>query len=270
MGDLAKRNAQLANQDFGEFAGTGMDNDGANDVLIPFLGIVQALSPQVEKGHAKFIEGAEVGDMYNTVTNELIGDGKLVHFVACCKDTKYVEWVKRAEGGGLVGFHEVGSEFVKACKAAAKDQFKLTTDEGHDLVETHYVYGMLIDGPEGKTMDQPIVVSFSSSKIKVYKGQLMTRIRTIKGNPPMSAFRFAITVVADKNKKGQPYKNFKIDPACGDMFGSANLPGTDFEGLLREGKALVESVLGGLAKADHTGQTNEAGVAPGSDEEEHF
>lgn len=268
MGDLAKRNAELAAVDFGEHAGGGMDNVTPDDVLIPFLGIIQALSPQINKAEAKFIDGAEVGDLFNTVTNELIGDGKGVHFVACCKETKFVEWIKKDEGGGLVGFHEPGSEFVNACKAAAKDQFKLETDEGHDLVETHYVYGMLIDGPEGKTMEQPIVVAFSSSKIKVYKGQLMTRLRIIKGDPPMYGFRWVITVVPDKNKKGQPYKNFRIDPAGGDMAASANLPGTDFEGLLVEGKALVESVQGGKATADHTGQTNDKGG--GANEEEHF
>lgn len=263
--ELAKRNAELATQDFGEFAGKGMENVGTNDVLIPFLGIIQALSPQVEKGHAKFIEGAEVGDLFNTVTNEIIGNGKEVHIVACCKETQFVEWVPRDAGGGLVGMHEVNSEFVRACKEASDDQFKLKTDEGHDLVETHYVYGMLIEGPEGKTGEQPIVVSFSSSKIKVYKGQLMTRIRTIKGDPPMFAFRFKVSVVGDKNKKGQPFKNFKIDPACGDMAASANLPGTEFEGLLHEGKALLEAVHGGKAKADHTNQTNDAGAAGGDE-----
>lgn len=265
---LAKRNAELAQADFGDYAGGGMENVGAGDVLMPFLGIIQALSPQVEKGNAKFIEKCEVGDLYNTVTNELFGDGKLVHFVACCKETKYVEWVKRNDGGGLVAFHEPGDDFVRDIIARAKDKFKLETEDGHDLVETHYVTGGLIDGPEGKTLEQPIVVSFSSSKIKVYKGQLMTRIRTIKGDPPMFGFRFEITVVADKNKKGQPYKNFRIEPACGDMAASANLPGTEFEGLLREGKALVEMVHAGAAKADFTNTTNDA--SPGKEEEEHF
>ncbi len=199
MKDLAKRNAELAATDFGDFAGGGMENVGASDVLMPFLGIVQALSPQVEKGHAKFIEGAEVGDLYNTVTNELYGDGKQVHFVACCKETKFVEWIKRNDGGGLVGFHEPGDDFVNNLMAKAKDKFKLETPDGHDLVETHYVYGFLIDGPNGKTIQEPIVVNFSSSKMKVYKGQLMTRIRTIKANPPMFGFRFIITTVADQN-----------------------------------------------------------------------
>jgi len=249
--DLANRNAALATQDFGEFAGAGMENVTQADVSIPFLGLIQALSPQVQAGDAKFIDGAKPGQLFNTVTNELIGDGTTAFFVACCKESKFVEWVPRDKGGGLVAMHEPNSEFVLACKRAATDQFRLTTDEGNDLLETHYVYGLLIEGAEGKTVETPIVIGFSSSKIKVYKAQLMTRIRTIKGTPPMFAFRFKITSVPDKNKKGQPYFNLKIEPACGDMAASANLPGTEFEGLLVEGKALVEAVHGGRAKADH-------------------
>jgi len=265
MDELATRNAAFATQDFGEFAGTGMENVTSNDVSIPFLGLIQSLSPQLQEDDAKYIDGAKAGMLFNTVTNELIGDGSTAFFVPCCKESKYVEWVPRDNGGGLVAMHETNSEFVRACKAAAKDQYKLSTDEGNDLLETHYVYGLLLAAADGKTAETPIVIGFSSSKIKVYKSQLMTRIRTIKGNPPMFAFRFKITVVAAKNKAGQPYHNFKIEPACEDMAGSANLPGTEFEGLLREGKLLVEAVHGGTAKADHdsvTGQPKGDGDEP--------
>lgn len=264
--ELAKKNAAaLAQQDFGDYAGVGMENVTQDDISIPFLGLIQSLSPQLEEDSDKSIEGAKAGQLFNTVTNELIGDGSVAYFVPCCKESKYVEWVPRKSGGGLVGMHEPNSEFVRACKAAAEDQFKLTTDEGNDLIETHYVYGMLIDGAEGKTVQTPIVIGFSSSKIKVYKSQLMTRIRTIKGDPPMSAFRFKITSVPAKNKAGQSYHNLKIEPACGDMASSANLPGTDYERLLIEGKALVEAVHGGKAKADHQSNVSQQpGV--GSDE----
>jgi hypothetical protein len=243
----APGDANLAKVDFGEYAGAGMENVGQNDVQIPFLTLLQQLSPQLSEGDPKFIEGAKVGQLINSVTNELIGDE--AYFVPCCKDSVYVEWIPRDAGGGLVAIHELNSELVRACKAAAEDQFKLKTDEGHDLVETHYVYGLLIDGPEGNTMLTPMVVGFSSTKIKIYRSQLMTRIRTMKGDPPMFAFRFKITSVPDKNKQGQPYRNFKIDPACGDMKSSLNLPGTDFENLLKEGMALVKAVRGGVAKA---------------------
>lgn len=261
--DLAKAENALAAMDFGDHAGKGMENVTQADIAIPFLGIVQKLSPQLDAQHEKHIKGCVEGDLFNSVTNELLG-GK-VHFVACCKDSQYVEWVPRDKGGGLVAMHSPASEFVRDVKSRATDQFKLKTDDGNDLVETHYVYGMLIEGPEGKTVQTPIVIGFSSSKIKVYRSQLMTPIRTVKGDPPMYAFRWAITTVPAKNKAGQPYHNFKIEPACNSVAESANLPGTDFENLLKEGMALVEAVHGGTAKADVAGQ-NEARPADNEDE----
>jgi hypothetical protein len=252
---LMKQEQALAKVDFGEYTGTGMENVTQADISIPFLGIVQKLSPQLDKTHEKYIEGATEGDLFNSVTNQLLGTK--AYFVPCCKDSQYVEWVPRDKGGGLVGMHAPGSEFVRDIKSRATDQFKLKTDEGNDLIETHYVYGMLIAGATGKTVETPIVIGFSSSKIKVYRTQLMTPIRTIKGNPPMCAFRFEISTVPAKNKAGQPYHNFKIVPACGSMAQSANLPGTDYEGLLKEGKCLVEAVHGGTAKAAVESQTDQ-------------
>ena len=261
---LVKQEAALATMDFGEHKGKGMENVTSADISIPFLGIVQKLSPQLDKTHEKYIEGATEGDLFNSVTNQLLGTK--VYFVPCCKDNQYVEWTPRDKGGGLVGMHVPGSEFVRDVKSRATDQFKLKTDEGNDLIETYYVYGMLIDGADGKTVETPIVISFSSSKIKVYRSQLMTPLRTIKGDPPMYAFRFVITTVDAKNKAGQPYKNLKIEPANGAMAASANLPGTDFEGLLTEGKMLVEAVHGGTAKAAVESQTDQGGEKTDGDE----
>ena len=252
--------------DFGQFAGKGMENVEASDISIPFLGIIQKDSKQLDKDEANYIEGAKEGQLFNTVTNELLGEE--VYWVACCKERVYVEWTPFNEGGGYHGQHSPDSELVRACLEAAEDKLKPTTDEGHLLTETFEVFGLLLDGPNATSSVMPMVVAFSSSKIKVYKKQLMTRLRTIKGDPPMFAFRFKISVVDDKNKAGKKFKNFKIEPVGGDMANSMNLPGSEFEGLLNEGLALVESVHGGIAKADHASQTAEsAGVA---DEDEHF
>jgi hypothetical protein len=263
--ELAKQNAALASQDFGEFAGVGMENVDSTDVQIPFLGIVQKDSKQLDKDEPKYIEGAVEGDLFNTVTNELIGDGKEVYVVACCKDRSYVEWIPFKDGGGFCGTHDPASELVRACVEAAEDKFKPTTDEGHELAETFSVYCLLLPSAEATESDMPIVIAFSSSKIKVYKQQLMTPIRMIKGKVPMSAFRWKVTTVDDKNKAGKKYKNFKVEPVNGSLAESANLPGTDFQGLLSEGKSLVEAVRGGTAKADHSGLTPDRSADDGDE-----
>ena len=259
----------LAKQDFGEFAGVGMENVTQADISIAFIGILQKLSPQLDKTHEKYIKGAEEGQLFNTVTNKVIGDGSEVFIVPCCKQSVFVEWIPRDAGGGMVGIHALGSDFVTKVKANSTDQMKLRTEDKHHLVETHYVYCLLLDKADSVVSEIPIVIGFSSSKIKIYKKQLMTPIRTIKGEPPMFAFRFKVTTVDAKNAAGQPYMNFHIEPVNGEIYESVNLPGGEFEGLLVEGKALHKAVNGGTATAAHESNAEGGGGErqPGDDDE---
>jgi len=260
----AEAASALAKADFGEHAGVGFENQTTDDIAIPFLGLVQALSPEKEEGGPKQIIGAKEGSLFNTVTRELLPE--TAYFVPCTTEHVYVEWIPRDDGGGFVGVHAPSSEFVKASKAAASKFNDLKTDEGHELQETFYIYGLLLDSADATESSTPIVIAFTSTKIKKYKA-LMTTLKTIKAKPPMYAFRLGITSCPDKNKKGQPFKNFQITPAVGtSIMESVNLPGTPFEGLLVEGKALVEAVHGGLAKADHASQTGVTGSEGDGDE----
>lgn len=252
-------NPLAAPLDFGDFAGVGMENVGSEDVAIPFLGIIQSGSPQVDPDHAKYsekcIEGAKAGQFYNTVTNELFANPDEVYFVPCCKEHKYVEWVPYDQGGGFVGVHEPYDPLIiEAKKVAKKFNEVFTPDGAHELDETFYVYGFLVAGPETAEVVTPIMVAFNSTKIKVYKKQLMTRLRTIKGDPPMFGFRFKVTTVKEPNKAGKMYYNFKIDPACGSMNASANTPGSKYEKLLVVGKKLVEEMQAGQLKVEYSQQ----------------
>jgi hypothetical protein len=254
----------LANVDFGSYAGQGFDKQTSRDVAIPFLGLLQALSPQVTDGNASRIEGAKPGDMFNTVTMEMFPP--TVHLVPCCSENCFVEWVPRDKGGGFVAVHSVDSEVVRAAQAKAEKFNGLKTEAGNELQETFYIYGLLLDSADAKQSGSPIVVAFTGSKIKVYK-RLMTALRTIKSRiqPPMFAFRIAISSVSAVNKKNQPFKNFEAKPAIGASYLEAmNLPGTEYESLLAEGAALVKAVRGGLARA--AVETQSSGAAESTED----
>jgi hypothetical protein len=236
----------LAKTDFGEYAGKGFDNQTSNDMAIPFLGLLQALSPQLVVSDPKYIDGAEVGGLFNTVTQGLMDNPTFI--VPCETQNVYVEWVPRDNGGGFVGIHTIGSDVVEKAKAEATAFNELKTPEGNDLMETFYIYALQLEALDSKASVSPLVLAFSSSKIKVYK-RLMTQLRTLKGKPPMFAFRLAVTSCDDKNKKGQPFKNFLIGPACASLAESVNLPDNEFANLLEEGQALQDVVRQGLARA---------------------
>ena len=55
--------------DIFDTAGEGAAFD-SSEMQIPFIRVLQALSPQLNKKKAEYIEGASQGDMFNTVTNE--------------------------------------------------------------------------------------------------------------------------------------------------------------------------------------------------------
>ena len=52
-------------------ANKGSQNIAQDDLALPFLKVLSHLSPEVNKQHAKYVEGAEPGMIVNTVTNEL-------------------------------------------------------------------------------------------------------------------------------------------------------------------------------------------------------
>ncbi len=62
-------------------AGVGLENITTEDMQIPFIRIIQALSPQLQKDDPLYIKGAEQGDIFNTVTQEMY---KADEGVTCC------------------------------------------------------------------------------------------------------------------------------------------------------------------------------------------
>ncbi|MCK5608222.1 hypothetical protein KAR91_40450, partial [Candidatus Pacearchaeota archaeon] len=235
---------------YGDDAGSGWENTGTEDFTIPFLAILQTNSPQCSEDEAEHIEGAKAGMLINTATQELY-DGKTgVELVPCYTQHLFVEWRNRqTDGGGFIGIHAADSEVVAKAKAASTQfgKYIVPVDDGidHDLVETFYIYGMIVAGEE---LIGPCMVSFSSTKIKAYKN-IMTPLRQVKGRPPLFAFKLKINTVAEKNAKGS-FHNFKIAPAGGSAVASLIAPVHPF---FLAGKEFKDQVAEGKAKIDHGG-----------------
>lgn len=241
--------------DYGSMAGAGFENQTQADVKIPFLAVIQKLSPEVEEGNSKFIPGAKDGDLFNTVTHELYDGATGVILQPCDTSHVAVEWKPRDAGGGFVGIHQIDSEYFKAA-VRERDQRKMAgggdkkelnrikTPNGTELIETFYIYGNLLNGPSGEIIT-PIMVAFSSTKIGVYRS-IMTRLRTVKGRPPLFAHQLRISSMSEKNAQGQPYKNFKITAAVDDNVMKSLIDPDAGAFLLEEGSTLLHEVRQGL------------------------
>lgn len=246
--------------DYGEDAGSGFEGTSSEDFTIPFLAILQSGSPQVKKKSAEYIEGAEEGMLYNTATGEIFDGDAGVQIVPCYTEHLYIEWRNRQnDTGGFIGTHVLDSKVVADAKAASTQFGKYTVpvEDGvdHDLVETFVIYCLLLNA-EGELIG-PCMISFSSSKIKAYKG-IMTPLHQVKGRPPLFAFKLKVTTVFVKDPKGD-YHNFKIVPANGSPVDSL-MPPDDV--LVLTGKEFKVQVATGKAKIDH-GKANAAASADG-------
>jgi len=246
--------------DYGTDAGQGFENTTGADLAIPFIQILQSNSPQVENNNP---EGSKPGMLFNSVTAELTPGDKGIVFIPCHREDAYVEWVPRDNGGGLVGRHDPKSQLVLDAIAGAGKTFgKLKTPTGNDLVETHYVYGLVLN-QDGTEVEAFAVVSCSSTKIKPFRNWF-TAMYMIKGKPPLFAHRTVIKTVKQTNKKSQSFYNFEFKPLKGDIAGSMINPVTESK-LLVAARDFREMVVSGKAKAAFETQTAEASAEVDTD-----
>lgn len=259
--DVAVKEQNTAMAEYGayaDYAGAGFENQTSDDYSIPFLQILQALSPQLQEN-----DSLRQGMILNTVTGEVWDGKKGIAFVPATTQHVYVEWKPRDAGGGFVGIHEVNSDLVAHAKAASSEYGKYNTPDGNELIETFYVYGIALDD-DGNASEA--VLAFSSTKIKKYKGW-MTKAKTIQiplpdGRripAPLFAHRYRLKTVSEKNNKGQ-FFNWDAITFDGENAQQARLLPDDplFQSAVNI-KSMIEQ---GKARAAYESQ------APGSADEE--
>jgi hypothetical protein len=187
-----------------EFEGRGFQNQTNDDIAIPFINILQAMSPEVQPDG---VDGAKAGMLINSVTQELYDEVKLVPAIT---QHVFVAWKPRDQGGGIVATYQPNDDIVKAAKSKSTEFGKYDDGEGNDLVETFYVAGILSVDDQAPGM---VMLAFTSTKIKAYKA-IMGRIRACqvpvgadgkRMTPPLFAHLLTLRTKSQKNPKGTFY-----------------------------------------------------------------
>lgn len=250
----------LAAFDFGEDAGKGFENVTVADLTIPFLNILQALSPQIED---EAYPDAKTGMIFNTVKGTLI-DGKVgVIFQPCFYEKLYAEFTPRDAGGGFHGTHQPNSDLVK--EAIARNDGDtygdLKTPEGNDLIETHYYYGNVFD-PADMTFLGRAVIGMKSTQIKVAKG-LNTITNEYAGKVPLWAWAIKLTTVKQTHDQGTSY-NWHVSAPDGNNFLTTLITPQSNPEWYDAGKAFHEAMADGKLrdKVDFGNQQSGKGDAP--------
>lgn len=212
-----------------EFAGAGFDNQTADDLQMPMLDIIQSNSPQLKKENEKFIEGAQQGQIFNTVTNKVLGEE--IEIIPVIYTHATVEWRDRKHGGGFIASHDPKAALVIESVAEHGTRFGKIPVKGnpqHQLVETIYLYAV-VPGQE-----LPVIIPFTSTKIPVFK-KFNTRYTSIqrprpdgegKYTPPFFQHRVRLGVRAQSNTKGDFY-NYTLTPAIEGDIDASMIDGED-------------------------------------------
>lgn len=158
--------------DFAEDAGTGFGNLSAQDVSIPFIAILQQLSPQLKRETK--VEGAEEGSIFNPVTQEVIDGEEGIVVIPCAYQKRWVEWKPRTTGGGFVKHHDT-ADILSQC--SQDEKMNEILPNGNFIVATAYYYVLL--KTETGTWTKA-VLSWTKTQLKKSK----------KWNTIMSSIRF--------------------------------------------------------------------------------
>jgi hypothetical protein len=157
MGELVITGDQVPDHLRTQGAARGNENVGTEDLMVPRLGIVQAISPEVETANPLYIKGAKAGDMFNSATRQLYGTNVMVvpvHF-----QKLYLVWKDRTKGGGFFG------AFPDAAAAQEKADAEGGKKDGIEVLDTPTHLCLLIDR-ERMTVDE-IMIPMPRTKAKI-------------------------------------------------------------------------------------------------------
>jgi len=195
-----KANGKSLASYFAEDAGVGFEEVTTSDLQIPFLRIIQALSPQVKKSDPAFIDGAAQGDIFNTVTSKFWSGEEGVVVLPVYFETKMLEFVPRSQGGGFVGELSAGSAEVSAA-VRDPDSGMEVLESGNELVRTASHYLKIVH--ENGDLENAIV---DMKKTQLKKSRLWLSMMMMQKQDgvtlPSFANTYRLKAVQDGNDKG--------------------------------------------------------------------
>ena len=140
----------------------GFENVDQESVALPILKLLQNGSGEAQRKHANYVEGAEAGMFFNTVTRKLYDGEKGISVIPCHYRLEYQEWADFGTGSGrpeniFPGNSDILSKTSK--DAMGKDRLP----NGNYIQKTAQHFVIISDGKSAETA----LISMSSTQAKV-------------------------------------------------------------------------------------------------------
>ena len=235
-----KKTAPLPANMFEDDAAKGPGKIGQEDLALPFLKILGQLSPEVNKRDGKYVEGAEPGMIFNSVTGDLYDGVKGIDVVPCFYKLEYIEWKDRGEGPGApVAIYDSSSDIMSKTKADANYKDRLPNGNYIEKTASHFV---IIMGDSPSTA----LISMKSTQLKISRkwNSMMSGIKLNGKNgmftPASFSHIYKLKTTQMSNDKGTwfGWEVSKVGPI------------TD-QSLYGQAKAFSENISKGNVKAKH-------------------
>lgn len=150
----------------------GYEGATSGSFAMPFLRILQKLSPECDKDDPAFIQGAEAGLIIHTITKELYEEVNVVPLQY--RDT-YIEWIPRTKGGGFVQEYEFPSQMTsEILHSCTKEENKNILPNGNEF-KLHSNYFCALETEDNEW--EPVMISMSSSQLKTSRIWLSTMVK---------------------------------------------------------------------------------------------
>jgi len=235
-----KKSAPLPANMFEDDAAKGLGAIGQVDLALPFLKILGQLSPEVNKRDGKYVEGAEPGMIYNSVSGELYDGVKGIDVIPCFYKLEYIEWKDRGEGlGAPVAIYDSSSDILSKTTPDANYKDRLPNGNYIEKTASHFV---IVMGDNPSTA----LISMKSTQLKISRkwNSMMSGIKMKGANgmftPASFSHIYKLKTTQMSNDKGTwfGWEVSKVGPV------------TD-KGLYDQAKAFSESISRGSVKAKH-------------------
>ena len=235
-----KKTAGLPTNMFEDDAAKGLGKIGQEDLALPFLKILGQLSPEVNKRDGKYVEGAEPGMIFNSVSGELYDGVKGIDVIPAFYKLEYIEWKDRGEGPGApVAIYDSSSDIMSKTKPDANYKDRLPSGNYIEKTASHFV---IITGDSPSTA----LISMKSTQLKISRkwNSMMSGIK-LKGKnglftPASFSHIYRLKTTQMSNDKGTwfGWEVSKVGPI------------TDQQ-LYQQAKSFSESISKGAVKAKH-------------------
>ncbi len=190
------------------------NNFAKDDLAIPFLRVLQLLSPQVDKRNDAHVDGAQASMIIDTASKRLYpaeaAEGQRgVLFVPVWYTPSYVEFNLREDGGGFV--RDFGPDASVLLKTERDEKNRNITPKGTQIVYSMMYFGFLVDEDEDGTPTgdfTSVVLPLAGTQLK--KGRLWntfidkfrTEYQGVQFNPPSYYNAFRLTTAYESNDQG--------------------------------------------------------------------